>query len=192
MIKDFASAFRLQLREHIRVVELLEDAMGQICAIAQTAVQAIAAGHKVVWCGNGGSAADSQHLAAELVVRFKRARGPLPSIALTTDSSVLTAIANDFGYDKVFSRQVQALCQPGDVLIGISTSGNSPNIIAALKQAREAHVITVALTGQDGGKLNGIAEYHLNVQSAETARIQEAHILIGHLICDYIECDLLR
>ena len=149
--------------------------------------RAIFEGKKVLWCGNGGSAADSQHLAAELMGRFRRERRGLPSIALTTDTSILTAIGNDYGYEKVFQRQVEALCVKGDVLVGISTSGNSKNVCGALETARQMGAFTVAFTGEGGGLMARIAEVTLRIASKDTARIQEGHILCGHMLCDWIE-----
>jgi len=141
----------------------------------------------IFWCGNGGSAADSQHLAAELIGRFRRERRAIASIALTTDSSVLTSLANDYSYDDVFSRQAEALVRPGDILFAISTSGNSMNVLNAVKLANERGAITVGLLGRDGGKIREHCRYALVVPSADTARIQEMHILIGHALCDAIE-----
>jgi D-sedoheptulose 7-phosphate isomerase len=149
--------------------------------------RAILQGKKVLWCGNGGSAADSQHLAAELMGRFRRERRGLPSIALTTDTSALTAIGNDYGYEKVFQRQVEALCNIGDILVGISTSGNSKNVCLALESARKIGAFTAALTGEEGGAMLKIAEVTLRVPSKDTARIQEGHILCGHMLCDWVE-----
>ena len=161
-------------------------------AIAQVMSAAVRRGAKILWCGNGGSAADSQHLAAELVGRFRRERPGLPSIALTTDTSILTAIGNDYGYDAVFSRQVEALGVCGDVLVGISTSGNSSNVLAALELARARGIVTVAFTGAGGGKMGAIADHVFAVSSSDTARIQEAHILLGHTLCDWIELDCVE
>ena len=144
-------------------------------------------GNKVLWCGNGGSAADSQHMAAELMGRFRRERRGLASIALTTDTSILTAIGNDYGYERVFSRQVEALCVKGDVVVGISTSGNSKNVCAALETAQQLGAFTVALTGAGGGAIASIADITLRIGSEETARIQEGHILCGHMLCDWVE-----
>ncbi|HEV2213994.1 MAG TPA: D-sedoheptulose 7-phosphate isomerase, partial [Terracidiphilus sp.] len=149
--------------------------------------RAVLAGKKVLWCGNGGSAADSQHLAAELMGRFRRERRGLASVALTTDTSILTAIGNDYGYDRVFARQVEALCNPGDVLVGISTSGNSRNVCAAVETAKSIGAYTVAFTGESGGKLASLADIILRMPSSDTARIQEGHILCGHMLCDWIE-----
>jgi D-sedoheptulose 7-phosphate isomerase len=183
--------FQLAITEHIAVIEAL---YGQQVVLERIAGQltAILDGNKVLWCGNGGSAADSQHLAAELMGRFRRERCGLPSIALTTDTSILTAIGNDYGYERVFQRQVEALCVKGDVVVGISTSGNSRNVCAALEAAREIGAFTVALTGEGGGNMAAIADATLSVPSRDTARIQEGHILCGHMLCDWVElsvCD---
>ena len=137
--------------------------------------------------GNGGSAADAQHIAAELVGRFKRERRPIPAIALTTDTSILTAIGNDYGFDQIFSRQIRALGRKGDVAIAISTSGNSANVLLAADAAREMELITVGLTGGDGGNLGAKVQYHLNVPHAAPARVQEVHIMVGHILCDLVE-----
>jgi len=144
-------------------------------------------GGTVFWCGNGGSAADSQHLAAELVGRFKKDRKPLRSIALTTDTSVLTCVANDYIYDDIFSRQLEALARSDDVLVAISTSGNSENVFRALKKSEDLGVKTIAFLGKDGGQAKSIANLSIVIPSESTARIQEAHILIGHILCDLIE-----
>jgi len=144
----------------------------------------------IYWCGNGGSAADSQHLAAELVGRFKEDRPALRSVSLTTDSSVLTCIANDYSYDDIFSRQIEALGRKGDVLVAISTSGNSANIISALQTARKLKVDTISLLGKDGGEAADFSDTSLVIDSPSTARIQESHILIGHILCDLIEREL--
>jgi len=145
---------------------------------------------KTILAGNGGSAADAQHIAAEMVGRYGFDRPSLPSLALTTDTSALTAIGNDYGYDKVFSRQLEGMGQEGDLFIGISTSGNSENIINAFKSAKEKNITTVALTGRDGGEMAIIADIALIVPSESTPRIQESHILIGHIICDIIEKEI--
>jgi D-sedoheptulose 7-phosphate isomerase len=144
-------------------------------------------GGKVLVMGNGGSAADAQHLAAELVGRFLKNRAALPAIALTTDTSILTAVANDFGYDEVFKRQVEALANPGDVIIGISTSGNSPNVVAAFEAARQIGCNIVAFSGRDGGRMASYADLNLNVGVDETPRIQEVHLSIIHILCDLVE-----
>ena len=145
---------------------------------------------KTILAGNGGSAADAQHIAAEMVGRYGFDRPSLPSLALTTDTSALTAIGNDYGYDKVFSRQLEGMGQEGDLFIGISTSGNSENIINAFHSAKEKNITTVALTGRDGGEMAQLADIALIVPSNATPRIQESHILIGHIICDIIEKEI--
>ena len=147
----------------------------------------LASGGKILICGNGGSAADSQHIAAELVNRFLMERPPLPAIALTTDTSILTAIGNDYGYEQVFEKQVAALGNPGDILIGISTSGNSGNVVRALKTARDKGLVTVGLTGKSGGEMTSLCEYLLSVPTSHTPLIQEIHITAGHLFCDLID-----
>jgi len=184
---DTAAIFAGAMAEHIRVITQLRDLEPLVRRAAEAMVTALKDGHKVFWCGNGGSAADSQHMAAELVGRFLRERKALPSIALTTNSSIVTALGNDYGYDVVFQRQIEALAAKGDVLVGISTSGNSKNVHAALQQARQMGVFTIAMTGADGGRCADAAELALRMPSRETPRIQEAHTLCGHMICDYVE-----
>ncbi|BDQ28702.1 D-sedoheptulose 7-phosphate isomerase [Helicobacter ailurogastricus] len=144
-------------------------------------------GNKILICGNGGSAADSQHFAAELTGRYKRERQGLPAVALSTDTSALTAIANDYGYDRVFARQVEALGRAGDCLVGISTSGNSANVLLALKKAQEMDLSTLGLSGRGGGAMRALCTHNLIVPSANTPRIQEMHILMIHLLCDFVE-----
>jgi D-sedoheptulose 7-phosphate isomerase len=172
---------------HLTVIESLRQERDSFQRIAARMSEAILSGKKILWCGNGGSAADSQHLAAELVGRFNKERRALPSIALSTNTSILTAIGNDYGYDFVFRRQVEAMCVAGDVIVGISTSGNSRNVLLALEAARELGAFTVAFTGQRGGTITQIAHESLRIPSNETPRIQEAHILCGHMLCDCIE-----
>ena len=154
--------------------------------VARTMAVALARGGKILFCGNGGSAADAQHLAAEFVNRFELERPPLPALALTTDSSILTAIGNDYGYERVFAKQVQALAAPGDVVVGISTSGNSPNILAALRAAREKGAATVGMAGRNGA-IVPLCDYALLVPHDRTALIQEVHIAIGHLLCKLVD-----
>jgi len=144
-------------------------------------------GRKILICGNGGSAADAQHIAAELTGRYKIERKGLPAIALTTDTSALTAIGNDYGYEHVFSRQVEALARKGDLLIGISTSGNSRNVIYALQKAKEIGCRTIGFSGKGGGKMNDVCDLNIIVPSDDTARIQEMHIMIGHILCQLID-----
>lgn len=163
----------------------------QILAVGLKMTGAILAGRKVLFFGNGGSAADAQHLAAELVGRFCLDRRSLPALALTTDTSVLTAISNDLDFAEVFARQVEAHGCPGDVAVGISTSGNSPNVRRALEVARARGLFTVGLTGCDGGKLRSLVDECICVPSAETPRIQEAHIMIGHILCEMVEQTLI-
>lgn len=159
----------------------------RLAEVSRLMASAIAGGKKLLFCGNGGSAADSQHLAAEFVNRFVMERPPLPAIALTTDSSILTSIGNDYSFDEVFSKQVQALGQAGDILIALSTSGNSKNVILALEAARKRGVICVGVTGKNGGAMAGLCDYLLNVENAPTALVQEVHIAIGHMMCTLVD-----
>jgi D-sedoheptulose 7-phosphate isomerase len=186
---DRESIFGKAIAEHLEVVRQIEAQQPVLEAIALAMVATLRGGGKILWCGNGGSAGDSQHLAAEIVGRFRRQRRGLASIALTTDTSTLTSVANDYGFEAVFSRQVEALGIPGDLIVGISTSGNSRNVIAALENARAQGLVTVAFTGEGGGKLAPLADHLFAVDSRDTARIQEAHILAGHMLCDWIELD---
>ena len=177
--------------EHLQTIELVHEALAEpIKKISQLLSHSLANGGTLFWCGNGGSAADSQHLAAELVGRFKKNRRALRSIALTTDTSVLTCVANDYSYDDIFARQVEALGRPGDVLIGISTSGNSENVLRAFKVAKQMGLKTIALLGKRGGYTKDLSDHALVIPSDSTARIQEAHILIGHILCELIEQEL--
>ena len=146
-------------------------------------------GGKILICGNGGSAADSQHIAAEIVGRFKKERRGMPAIALTTDTSILTSVGNDYGYDYIFARQVEALCRPEDLVIGITTSGNSANVVRAMETAKTIGATTVGLTGGSGGKLTALCDFNLVMPSSVTARIQEAHIFVGHCLCEILESD---
>jgi D-sedoheptulose 7-phosphate isomerase len=175
-------------------LRLLNDntLMPAIERIATTVTDALGAGNKVLWCGNGGSAADAQHLAAELSGRFYFDRDPLPSEALHCNTSYLTAVANDYGYDIVYSRMVKAIGKPGDVLIGLSTSGNSVNIIKAMEEARKIGMITVGFTGDSGGKMKPLCDHLVNVPSNDTPRIQESHIMVGHIICEIAEERLFK
>jgi len=176
------------ISESIQVKEeLLKTEVSRILEIAQVVVEALKKGGKLIVFGNGGSASDAQHIAAELVGRFKKDRPALAAVALTTNTSVITALANDFGYDIVFARQIEALAKKGDVALGISTSGKAKNVNLALKQAKKMGLKTIALSGGDGGEIVKVADYSLIVPSSVTARIQEAHITIGHIICELIE-----
>ncbi|MCX9014277.1 MAG: D-sedoheptulose 7-phosphate isomerase [Candidatus Methanoperedens sp.] len=161
-----------------------------IVQIAEEIINAYRKGKKVLWFGNGGSAADAQHLACELVSKFYIERKALASIAFTTNTSELTAIANDYDFDRVFSRQVEALVNSGDVVVGITTSGNSSNVIEGIKEAKRLGAITVGFTGATGGKLKGYVDHILMVPSEETPHIQEAHIMVGHIICYLVENEL--
>jgi len=161
--------------------------LAEVERLAARCIEALRAGRKLLLAGNGGSAADAQHFSAELVARYGYDRPGLPSFALTTDTSALTAIGNDYGFEHLFSRQVQAVGQAGDVFIGLSTSGRSPNILAALKEARRLGLVTVGFTGKSGGQMRGLCDLCLCVPSEETPRIQEGHGLIGHIVCGLIE-----
>ncbi|MBI5787860.1 MAG: D-sedoheptulose 7-phosphate isomerase [Candidatus Schekmanbacteria bacterium] len=176
------------IEESCRVKQLCANELSdQITSIVQVVCQALSNGHKILFFGNGGSAADAQHLAGELINRFLYDRRALAGLALSTDTSVLTCIANDCHYDHVFSRQIEALGKAGDVALGISTSGNSANIIRAIETAKQMSIKTVGFSGGSGGKLAQIADYSLVVPSTVTPRIQEAHITIGHIICELVE-----
>lgn len=166
------------------------ELLGVIIKIAEIIIEAYRNGKKVILFGNGGSAADAQHITAELVGKYYLDRDPLPAVALTTNTSSLTAIGNDYSFDIVFTRQLKALGQKGDVVIGISTSGNSENVIQAFKVAREMGLITVGFTGKSGGKLRSVADHCLCISSDDTPRIQEGHITIGHIICEIVEREL--
>ena len=178
------------LNEHLALFGTLPALDDAVKAAGVMAAQALAAGGKLMFCGNGGSAADSQHLAAELTGRFMEDRPPLAAIALSTDTSALTCIANDYSFADVFERQVRGLGRAGDCLVGISTSGNSENVVRAVKTARTAGMRTIGLLGRDGGQLKAMCDVAIVVPSKTTARIQEAHILIGHTLCGLIEQQL--
>lgn len=181
------------IRDSIRTKE--DVFKGQIENIERAAlaiIDSLKKGGKLFVFGNGGSAADSQHIAAELVGRFKMERRPLPAIALTTDTSALTSIANDYGYEFVFSRQIEALASKGDVALGISTSGNSKNIIEAFKKAGSLGLKVIALSGGDGGKMKDVADISIVVASRDTPRIQESHAMIGHILCGLIEDNIFK
>ncbi len=171
-------------------VQVRDAGLESVAAAAQAIVGAVRRGGKVLVFGNGGSAADAQHMAAELVGRFVRERRGYAAVALTTDGCVLTSIANDYGYDRVFARQVEALGQPGDVALGITTSGSSANVVSALETARGLQLTTIALTGRDGGAAGRTADVHINVPSDVTPRVQEVHMTLLHVICDLVETGL--
>ncbi|HEY0906293.1 MAG TPA: D-sedoheptulose 7-phosphate isomerase [Methylophilus sp.] len=172
---------------HVAMFQALEPVFPLMSDVGNLLRDCIQRGGKVLLCGNGGSAADSQHIAAEIVGRFKKERKGLPSIALTTDTSILTSVGNDYGYDYIFARQVEALCRPEDILIGLTTSGNSANVVRAIEAANAIGATTIGLTGGSGGKMNDLCTHNIVVPSSVTARIQEAHIFIGHCLCEILE-----
>ena len=179
------------LNESINIkTELLSSSVESIVQIANILIKAFRTGNSLYLIGNGGSAADAQHISGELVGRFKKNRKPLPALALTTDTSVLTAIANDFGYDQCFERQVDAFVRDGDIVIGLSTSGNSLSILNAVLVAKKKGALTIAFTGKGGGSLKDNVDVCLEIPSNDTARIQESHITIGHILCSIIEKEL--
>ncbi|NBD19573.1 SIS domain-containing protein [Aquabacterium fontiphilum] len=184
------SLFAQNLEQHRQLFETLDCLSPAVEAAGLVAARALEAGGKILFCGNGGSAADSQHLASELTGRFIKDRRPLAALALTTDSSALTCIGNDYAFDEVFARQVAGLGRPGDVLVAISTSGNSRNVVRAVDEARRIGMSVVGLLGRDGGVLKPMCDVAIVVPSDVTARIQEAHILIGHTLCGLIEAEL--
>ena len=157
---------------------------------AEVFARALKQGNTIFWCGNGGSAAESSHLAVELIGRFKNNRRPLPSVSLNSDTSAITCIANDFGYDEIFARQLEGLAKPGDVLVVLSTSGKSENILRALRKANELGVTSIALLGKGGGPAANLANHRIVIESSETARIQEIHLLIGHTFCEFAEMEM--
>ncbi|MBQ2441422.1 MAG: D-sedoheptulose 7-phosphate isomerase [Paludibacteraceae bacterium] len=167
-----------------------ESLLQTIEQVAQTMIATLKRGNAVFWCGNGGSAADAQHLAAELSGRFYYDRQPLPSEALHCNTSYLTAVANDYGYELVYSRLIAGLGKKGDLLVGLSTSGNSQNILNAFEKAKELGITTIAMTGETGGKMAPQADFLINIPSTDTPRIQESHITIGHILCEIIEATL--
>jgi D-sedoheptulose 7-phosphate isomerase len=188
---DLAAFFTAEFAEHHDVARRTEAALGEAFAsLTKACVASLRGGGKLMFFGNGGSAADAQHLATELTIRYKANRAALAAIALTTDTSALTAAGNDLGFERIFARQIEALGKPGDVAIAISTSGKSPNVTAALQQAKTMRIVTAALTGKGGGDLPGLAEHVLLVPSSTTARIQEMHIMLGQMLCGAIEIEL--
>lgn len=171
-------------------MQLLNGISDVVSSSADAWISAISKGRKVIFCGNGGSAADAQHLAAELMGRFLFDRDPMPALSLTVDTSALTAIGNDYGYENVFSRQLRGIGQAGDVLVGLSTSGNSRNVVKAFEVAREMGIVTIALTGEKGGLMEPLSDILISVPHGRTNHIQEAHIAVGHLICAIVEREL--
>jgi len=188
---DLSAFFKSEFAEHHDVAQKTQGALGPaFAALVGACVASLKGGGKLMFFGNGGSAADAQHLATELTIRYKANRAALAAIALTTDTSALTAAGNDLGFERIFARQIEALGKPGDVAIAISTSGKSPNVTAALQQAKTMRIVTAALTGKGGGDLPGLAEHVLLVPSGTTARIQEMHIMLGQMLCGAIEIEL--
>ena len=177
------------LADHQGVMAQLESLLPEIDRVGQIMRACLQRGNKILLMGNGGSAADSQHIAAEIVGRYKRERRGLPAIALTTDTSILTAVGNDYGFDQVFSRQVEALCDPQDVVVGISTSGNSANVVKAIEVAKQIGAATVLLSGGSGGKLAEMCDYKLIMPAKETARVQEAHLFVAHSLCEIMDAE---
>lgn len=188
---DVRAALAAEFEASIQVKQrVLTEELEALEAITRLLVHTLTSGHKVLLFGNGGSAADSQHIAGELVGRFLRERAAWPAIALTTDSSILTALGNDYGYEHVFARQIEALGQPGDVAVAISTSGNSPNVLLAVATARAKDLVTVGFTGEHGGRLKDAVDLCFQAPSNSTPRIQEAHITAAHAICELVEREL--
>lgn len=179
-----------QIMETKKIMSLMledDDLLGRVAAAANACISCTRSGNKILLAGNGGSAADAQHIAGEFVSRFAFDRPGLPAIALTTDTSILTAIGNDYGYDKLFARQIQAHSQRGDVFIAYSTSGKSPNILAALQEAKGRGVVCIGMTGNHGGPMKDLCEHYLDVPSGETPKIQEGHAVLGHILCGIVE-----
>jgi D-sedoheptulose 7-phosphate isomerase len=188
-LREIKSHFAHSIRALELAAEELSTTIDQCCEVM---VEALRVGNKILIMGNGGSAADAQHFAAELVGRFLLERRALPAIALSTDTSILTAVGNDYGFDEVFNRQVAALAQPGDVVVGISTSGNSPNVLKALRTAKDLGANSVGLLGKDGGAIGGMVDINLTVRVSGTPFVQEAHAAIIHILCDQIEKRLFQ
>lgn len=188
-----SAEIRRQIQESARVKQdMLEACSTVLEQAAEIMITAVRNGNKILWCGNGGSAADSQHLSTELLARLRHTRPPIPSLALTTDSSLLTAWTNDAEFDTVFSRQVEALGKPGDVLVGITTSGNSNNVLQAVHAARIRYLEVIVFTGGDGGQIRDLGTVTIIIPSRDTQRIQEGHILAGHILCDLVERAVLE
>ena len=188
---DLAAFFKAEFAEHHDVARRTEAALsGAFAGLVGACVTSIRAGGKLMFFGNGGSAGDAQHLATELTIRYKKSRAPIAALALTTDTSALTAAGNDLGFEQIFARQIEALGKAGDVAIAISTSGKSPNVLAALRQAKAMRLVTAALGGKGGGDMAGLADHLLLVPSDTIARIQEMHIALGQMLCGALEIEL--
>ncbi len=191
-MKNYITA-QIQEAQHVMAGMLADEALlARVESAAEACITVLSNGGKVLLAGNGGSAADAQHIAGEFVSRFAFDRPGLPAIALTTDASILTAIGNDYGYEKLFARQVQALAQKGDVFIAYSTSGKSPNVIAALQEARNRGVVCIGMTGNRGGPMKDLCDHYLDVPSADTPKIQEGHAVLGHILCGLVERALFK
>jgi D-sedoheptulose 7-phosphate isomerase len=184
---DYINYLKGEHAAHMSMFNALEPLFPLISDVGIAMQDCIKNGGKILLMGNGGSAADSQHIAAEIVGRYKKERKGLAAIALTTDTSILTSVGNDYGYDYIFARQIEGLCRPEDLVIGITTSGNSKNVVRAIEAANEIGATTVGLTGCSGGKLSALCKYNIVVPADVTARIQEAHIFIGHSLCEILE-----
>lgn len=188
---DTHSIFQSHLEGHLAAVKALNEQAEIVNKMADAWISALATGRKVLFFGNGGSAADAQHLAAELVVRYRINRRALPAIALTTDTSILTAHSNDYGFETVFERQIEALAQPGDVAVGISTSGTSPNVIAGLRAAKQCGCVTISFTAHSGGVCAELADIAFRAPTDITAHAQECHLLVGHVLCEAVETAMI-
>ena len=187
-MKNFKNDITKQIEDSISVKKnVIKDNVETINEVINTIIAAYKNSKKIIWFGNGGSAADSQHLACELVSKFKIERKPLRSIALTTNTSILTAVSNDYNYEKIFERQVEAIAEKEDILIGITTSGTSANVIKAFEKGKQIGTINIALIGENDTKIKNSADYIINIKSKDTPRIQESHIMIGHIICEIVE-----
>lgn len=191
-MKEINTVLELSLKEHIDSVNMLKDTGDDVINIARKATDTLKNGNKLLIMGNGGSASDSQHMATEIAVRYTKERKALPAIALTTDSSVITAAGNDFSFSRIFSRQIEALAVKDDLVIGISTSGNSENVLIGIECAKEMGCCTAALLGNEGGKIASVADLSVIVPSSNTPRIQECHIVIIHIICEMIENEFIK
>jgi D-sedoheptulose 7-phosphate isomerase len=189
-IPSIASRIRAEIDEITAGFTRLSEHSSAIEQAARAMIASLAAGNKIMFCGNGGSAADSQHLAAELMGRYLKDRAPLPALALTVDTSALTAIGNDYGYVEVFARQLRGVGRQGDVLVGLSTSGNSANVVAAIETARIMNIVVVGMTGMNGGRMDSLCDILIKVPATRTNRIQEMHIAVGHMLCGFIEDEL--
>lgn len=191
MMQGISGYIKKEIEAHALLMQLTaEQCEPAIAAVAEQLLSTILQGNTIMLCGNGGSAADAQHIATELSGRFRKERRGLPAIALTTDTSALTAIGNDYGFEYIFARQVEALAKSGDVLIGISTSGNSANVVKAMEEAKAKGCITIGMTGEGKSSISQLSDVSISIPSRDTARIQEMHILVGHILCGWIEENL--